>query len=137
MVAYDITHMELFYPNLDFEACGENVDLYNYYHCSDVSILNYTLTFTFKLNLNRTSFLFNTVKIIFYEFKINNQTHPLEDLSKAQTILNLQRCKFEDKGKLFESDQKGRNCYLVEFMEGLSVELLAQKVIVECIIEKA
>lgn len=134
MIEFDITNIDLFIPKLDFEVLGENVELSNWFNCILIKFTDADLSFKFEAIIEKQDLIFRWVIIKFINYNIISRTYDIADNIKSQTILNLQRCKYEKDNTLFERDSTGRNCYLIEFLEGQSIEILAKQVIIEFIV---
>jgi len=119
----DLTDIPLLEIMLDFSIGGHTWDLHNDFDCKEISLENQNLVFSFE---NETSMI--TFEMAFHEVEILGSVFEVTRNDKSIILENFQRSRYQIGEELFDETESGKHCYLIEFDEGQSIELLSKKV---------
>lgn len=122
----DITNTPLFEQLLEYETDGLYFDLHNDYECKKISNKNSSnIEFVFKPIIQTKE----TIRLTFHSAVVVESTYVINDLQKTVTLDNFHRGRILQENKeLVDKTLTDEKCYYLEFYEGQTIQILAQKV---------
>ena len=114
MKSKELTMTDLFESLLEFEFHGKSIDLHNDFNCTSI---------LYKAQTNTLSLKFERAILTSYKHEIGCRLTEL-------TIDNFYRGRYQIDESLHEFSHDGKSYFYIEFDEGLSLELFANKVLV-------
>jgi hypothetical protein len=133
-VKIDLGVPELFDDLLEIEIEDQFVDLHNNFTCVNIS-------YNANAKEVKISFIaddltegqsFSQVEIMFSEAEVNELNFPLDLEGNGLCLDSFYRGRIEQNNNLFDKTPDGRYLFYLDFYEGQSLEILAEKLVVEC-----